>query len=87
MHIHRRDLPSALKEIDRVTSKYFLTMDYFDDEEEEQVSYRGYEDMLWRRDMRKVCSNILPHMKVIWEKQLDRDHRTGKYTWIFLFEK
>lgn len=86
MHIHRRDLPKALKEINRVSNKYFLTIDYFDDEEI-SVDYHGYKDMLWRRDMRKVCSQILPHMKLIWEKQLSQDSRTGKYTYAFLYKK
>jgi len=86
MHIHRRSLPKALKEIDRVTNKYFLTIDYFDDKEI-SVNYRGYEDMLWRRDMRKACLKILPNMKLIWDKKLNKDSRTGKYTWIFLYKK
>lgn len=86
MHIHRRDLVDALKEIDRATNKYFLTIDYFDNKEV-IVHYRGYKDMLWRRDMRKVCSKILPHMRLCWKKQLTKDPRTGKYTWIFLYEK
>jgi len=86
MHIHRRNLPKALKEINRVTNKYFLTIDYFDNKEV-GVDYHGYKDMLWRRDMRKVCSKFLPHMKLCWKKQLSKDPRTGKYTWIFLYEK
>lgn len=86
MHIDRRDISSALKEIDRVTNKYYLTVDYFD-EREVAVNYRGYNDMLWRRDMRKICHEILPNMRLIWEKRMNQDPSTGKYTWCFLFEK
>ena len=86
MHIDRRDISNALKEIDRVANRYFLTVDYFE-EREVAVSYHGYGDMLWRRDMRKICHEILPHMRHIWEKRLAQDPSTGKYTWGFLFEK
>ncbi len=86
MHIDRRDISRALKEIDRVVNKYFLTVDYFD-EREVAVNYRGHIDMLWRRDMRDICHEILPHTRLIWEKQLTQDPSTGKYSWGFLFEK
>lgn len=86
MHVGRQDLADALSEIDRTTNKYFLTVDYFD-AVEVAVEYRGYSDMLWRRDMRVACGEIVPHMKLIWEKRMAQDPTTGKYTWAFLFEK
>ncbi len=87
MHISPDSLPKALKEIDRVTRKYFFTTDYFD-EAEVDVHYHGHDNMLWRRDMQKACAEVLPHMRLILKKQFDKqDERTGKYTYGLLFEK
>ena|SRR3990167_4134657 len=87
MHIPPQDLPKALNEINRVTNRYFLTTDYYDDNEV-SVHYHQHEDMLWRRDMQKTCLEMLPHMKLILKRQFEQqDPRTGKYTYGFLFEK
>lgn len=86
MHISRRNIGKAIKEIERVTSKYFFTTDYFDDQEV-SVHYHGYDNMLWRRDIRHEISKHSKNFKLIWKKRYWKDQRTGKYTWAFLYEK
>ena len=87
MHISPQDLPKALKEINRVTNRYFLTTDYYDDTEI-SVHYHQHDDMLWRRDMQAVCAELLPNMKLLLKQEFEKqDPRTGKYTYGFLFEK
>jgi SAM-dependent methyltransferase len=87
MHIGPDELPPALREIDRVTKQYFLSIDYHDNQEINLPDYHGYDDMLWRRDMRKTVKDILPNMTLIWEKLMGIDPPSGKHTYALLFSK
>lgn len=53
IHISPTDLPLALAEIYRVTKRYILAIEYFS-EEDTVVHYRGYDDLLWKRDILKL---------------------------------
>lgn len=86
MHVSPEDLPSALMEIKRVSSKYFFTLDYFDATETVVTGYHGHDDLLWRRDIRVPVKQVMPNARVLWEKKVSQDERTGKFTWAFLFE-
>lgn len=87
MHVENESLNLILNEIDRVSSKYFLSIDYFDNDEINVKDYHGFDDMLWRRDMRKKVKTNLPSFKLIWEKRMNQDPKTKKFTYAFLFEK
>ena len=87
MHVSPTDLTRALAEIDRVSYRYFFTMDYFDEVETAVRDYHGYDDMLWRRDMRASVARAMPNWHVLWERRVSQDEDTGRSTWAFLFGK
>ena len=52
------------------------------------VHYHGYDDMLLRRDTRKLYSELFNKFRLILKKEYaGPDEQTGKYTYGFLFEK
>jgi pseudaminic acid biosynthesis-associated methylase len=85
IHISLEDLPTALGEIHRVSRRYILAIEYFD-EKETMIHYRGHDDLLWKRDFVKIYGDLFPKLALMrsgyWEKEdgFDRSH------W-WLFEK
>ena len=59
IHVPNERLPTALGELDRVTSRYLLLIEYFSEEDEELV-YRGKTGLLWKRNfllhVEKACA-------------------------------
>lgn len=49
VHVPLESLPLVMSEIYRVSRRYILAIEYFA-EEETIIDYRGYDDLLWKRD-------------------------------------
>jgi pseudaminic acid biosynthesis-associated methylase len=59
IHISPDDLGRALDELYRVTSRYLIVIEY-DHPAEVEVSYRGHEGALWKRDHGAVIAARFP---------------------------
>jgi pseudaminic acid biosynthesis-associated methylase len=61
IHIPLEKLPAALRELDRVTSRYMLLMEYFS-EQDQEIIYRGRSGLLWKRNfpfhVMKACEQL-----------------------------
>ena len=61
IHIPNESLAAALRELDRVTSRYFLLMEYYS-EQDEEIVYRGERGLLWKRNfplhVMKACDHL-----------------------------
>jgi pseudaminic acid biosynthesis-associated methylase len=85
IHISIEDLSKAMDEMYRVSNKYLLIVEYFD-EKETVIPYHGQKNLLWKRDFKKHFEERFPKMKLLktgyWDKAdgFDRTH------W-WLFEK
>lgn len=79
IHISLEDLPKALGEIYRVSRRYILAIEYFD-EKETMIHYRGHDDLLWKRNFLKIYGDLFPNLVLVksgyWEKDcgFDRSH-------------
>ena len=77
IHIHLNDLLDALKEIYRVSRRYILCVEYYAGRET-VISYRGYDNLLWKRDFKTHYMKLFPDPKLIregyWEKKFDRSN-------------
>lgn len=85
IHIPLDDLPLALAEIHRVSRRYMLAVEYFA-EEETVIHYRGYDDLLWKRDFRKHYQTQWPDLRVMRCGYWERQHGFERTHW-WLFEK
>jgi len=85
IHISRDDLPRALAEMHRVSSKYVLSIEYFA-EEETTIPYRGHDNLLWKRDFKAHYLNQFPDLTVINEGYWESDNGFDRATW-WLFAK
>jgi pseudaminic acid biosynthesis-associated methylase len=86
IHIHPDHLLNACREIHRVSSRYILAIEYFSKTPQE-VSYRGNDGYLFKRDFGKYWLENFPDLNVVdygffWEPVTQLDD----YTW-WLFEK
>jgi len=79
IHISSVQLPSALNEIERVSSRYILAVEYFS-EEDTAIEYRNHADLLWKRNFLKHYQTQFPNLKLLrsgyWgaEDGFDRTH-------------
>lgn len=79
IHIPLAALPTALSEIYRVSRRYILAIEYFA-EEETVIHYRGYDNLLWKRDFLKHYCSEFPGLTLLrsgyWgpEDGFDRTH-------------
>ena len=64
IHIHPDDLERAFHEIYRVSSKYILAIEIFS-KQPEVIHYRGYDDMLFKRDYGLKWMEHYPNLKPI----------------------
>jgi pseudaminic acid biosynthesis-associated methylase len=86
IHVPPIELERAMHEIHRVSARWILSIEYFNNVPEE-IPYRGEAGMLWRRDYGSMWLDLFPDLKTVgygfaWKKAtgLDNVH------W-FLFEK
>ena len=85
IHIPPEELHIVCNEIYRVASRYIVCIEYFSDKPEE-VQYRGYDDMLWKRDFGSYWRDNYP-LKLLdygflWKPVTGLDNLT-----YFVFEK
>lgn len=85
IHIKLDDLPRALAEINRVSARYVLCAEYFA-EEETVIEYRGYTDLLWKRNFKQHYLTAFPNLKVIKEGYWDAASGFDRTHW-WLFER
>jgi ubiquinone/menaquinone biosynthesis C-methylase UbiE len=79
------DLPRALSEIHRVSGRFILAIEYFA-ERETAISYRGHEDLLWKRDFLKHYQMQFPALSLLRTGYWDREHGFDRTHW-WLLEK
>ncbi len=86
IHIPPNDLKKATDNIVRIANKYIVCVEYFSDKEEE-IQYRGYQDVLFKRDFGSFYLDNYPELSLrnygfAWKKATGLDN----LTW-WLFEK
>lgn len=86
IHIHPKDLAASCNEIYRVSRRYIACIEYFSDKEEE-ISYRGHTEALFKRDFGGFYLDQFPDLRVLdygfaWKRLTGLDN----LTW-WLFEK
>lgn len=64
IHIPPTDLAVAISEIYRVSRRYILSVEYFA-EAETPIHYRGYNDLLWKRDFGHHFRSQFPDLTLI----------------------
>ncbi|MBI3307201.1 MAG: methyltransferase domain-containing protein [Candidatus Omnitrophica bacterium] len=64
IHIAPSDLPSAMKEIYRVSKKYIWGFEYWS-EQWTEISYRGQNDLLWKTDYAREYRKLFPDLSLI----------------------
>jgi len=84
IHIHPDDLEASCREIHRVSSKYIVCIEYFADKDEE-ISYRGHAERLFKRDFGGYWLDTFPDLRVIdygfaWKRLTGLDNLTW---WVF----
>ncbi len=85
IHISPKDIQKALKEIVRVSKKYILGFEYFN-EEYLEVEYRGKKDLLWKTNFAKLYTDNFKELKLLKEKRLKYLQNENIDT-MFLIEK
>jgi pseudaminic acid biosynthesis-associated methylase len=86
IHVPPADLPRAMAEIHRVSKRWILSIEYFNNVLEE-IQYRGQDGMMWRRDWGEAWLEQFPALKPLgygfaWRRMTGLD----SLTW-FLFDK
>ena len=64
IHIALEDLQKAMLEINRVSKKYILCIEYIDDNET-NIHYRGHDNALWKRNFKKHYEDTIPGLKLV----------------------
>src|SRR6266849_6521860 len=64
IHVPPPDLPRALEEIYRVSKRWILSIEYYNNVPEE-IQYRGQNSMMWRRDWGEAWMTQFPTLKPI----------------------
>ncbi|MGQ9874543.1 MAG: pseudaminic acid biosynthesis-associated methylase [Chloroflexus sp.] len=85
IHIPLDNLAVALNEIYRVSKQYILAIEYFA-EEETTVYYRGYDNLLFKRDFFSHYQNQFPDLKPVRNGYLASEDGFDRCHW-WLFEK
>jgi spore coat polysaccharide biosynthesis protein SpsF len=87
IHVSEKDLLQSLKEMHRVSKRYILAIEYFSPTQE-AMSYRGHDDLLFRRDYGSLYLDNFPDLRIVdygffWKRHFPCQNNT---TW-WLFEK
>ena len=64
IHVPPGELPAAMDELHRVSSKYILMSEYFADQPE-QKTYRGQDGLLFKRDFGAMMLERHPDLRVV----------------------
>ncbi|MER3422658.1 MAG: hypothetical protein C4293_04925 [Nitrospiraceae bacterium] len=82
IHIPLTDLPAALAEIVRVSKRYILAIEYFA-EEETAIPYRGYDNLLWKRNFLKHYQRQFPELCLVRSGYWGPEHGfDGTHWWL-----
>jgi len=79
IHISLKNLFKAIDEIYRASNKYILIIEYYE-EKETPIKYRGYNNLLWKRNFKKHFIERHPDLQLLrsgfWDKEngFDRTH-------------
>ena len=84
IHIHPDDLLQAMKEINRVSKKYIVCVEYFSDKDEE-IEYHGQSGLLFKKDFGSFYLDNFQNLKLVdygfsWKRVTGMDNLTW---WIF----
>lgn len=84
IHVPPADLEQSMKEIYRVSKKYIYCSEYFSDQPTE-VSYRGHEGVLFKRDFGSLYLDLFPNLQCVdygfqWKRMTGEDNLTW---WLF----
>ena len=85
IHVHPRDLPRALSEIERVSRRFVLYVEY-DHPGEVEMPYRGQAGALWKRDHYAAWKAAAPALRSVRRGFWGRDNDYDDCGWC-LFEK
>jgi pseudaminic acid biosynthesis-associated methylase len=85
IHIALNDLAAVLEQIHRVSRQYILSIEYFS-EEETVIHYRGYDDLLWKRNFPEHYRKKFPELQLLKSGYWDRDNGFDRSHW-WLWEK
>ncbi|MGH9775332.1 MAG: pseudaminic acid biosynthesis-associated methylase [Candidatus Acidiferrales bacterium] len=85
IHIALESLPAAIQELARVSRRYLLAIEYFA-EEETAISYRGHDNLLWKRDFLRHFKECLPNFSLMRSGHWDLKDGFDRSHW-WLFEK
>jgi len=85
IHVALADLPTALREISRVSRRYILCMEYFA-EEETEILYRGETGLLWKRNFLRHYQEMWPSLQLLKTGYLGPEQGWDRITW-WLLEK
>lgn len=84
IHIHPDDLKASCAEIQRVSSRYIVCVEYFSDQPEE-INYRGHSERLFKRDFGAFWLDNFPDLTLV-DYGFSWKHLTGLDNlnwWIF----
>lgn len=87
IHVSPVDLDRALSEIHRISKRWVLSIEYYNNVPEE-IQYRGQSGMMWRRDWGEAWLSKFPDLKPIgigfaWKRTSGLDN----LTWVLLDKK
>ena len=85
IHIHPRDISTAMREIYRCSRKFIVGREYYSDKYE-SVVYRGKSNLLWKANFAKMYTKLFPDLKIRSMKSIksaDSDNTSS----MFLLEK
>jgi len=84
-HIALRDLPRAIGQIYRISSRYILTIEYYAYQETE-ILYCGNHNALWKRDWMKHFLSLFPTLRLLRTGFWDKNDGFDDSNW-WLWEK
>jgi len=86
IHIAPESLGAALDEMYRVSRRWIAAIEY-DDPVEQEISYRGHADVLWKRDHREAWRARHPDLRLVRQLELRAEHGYDHNCTAHLFEK
>ncbi len=87
IHIHPKDVYTAMSEIYRCTKKYIWCLEYFTNEGYKEIIYRGKSNLLWKTDFKKLFLDNFPKLKLIKEHFFPYIKNPDLVDQMFLLEK
>lgn len=86
IHINPNDLKKIMKEIHRVSKKFVMGFEYYNDKSEE-ILYRKNKGYLWKNNFSQVYLNNFNDLKLIKEKKYQYKDNSNNVDTMFLLKK